>query len=103
MPGRLRPTRRPRTDDRKSSPIEARLFRSQDGLTQRTRIDRSLIAAHIRLAVILRALMSGEPTRPKSATEVSAGRKAASGKAGSVPEARPSASEDIAAFVAKAP
>src|ERR1700738_5085807 len=46
--------------------------------------------------------MSGEPTKPKSATEVSAGRKAASGKAGSVPEARPSASEDIAAFVAKA-
>src|SRR6202047_3139842 len=46
--------------------------------------------------------MSGEPTKPKSATEVSAGRKAASGKAGPLPEARPSASEDIAAFVAKA-
>src|SRR5471030_849950 len=39
--------------------------------------------------------MSGEPTKPKSAAEVS-------GKAGSLPEARPSASEDIAAFVAKA-
>ena len=46
--------------------------------------------------------MSGEPTRPKSATEVSAGQKAASGKAGSLPEATSSASEDIAAFVAKA-
>src|ERR1700738_1612832 len=46
--------------------------------------------------------MSGEPTKPKSATEVSAGRKAASGRAGSVPEARPSASEDIATFLAKA-
>ena len=44
--------------------------------------------------------MSGEPTKPKSATEGSG--KAESGKAGSLPEARPSASEDIAAFVAKA-
>jgi hypothetical protein len=44
--------------------------------------------------------MSGEPTKPKSATQVSG--KAESGKAGSLPEARPSASEDIAAFVAKA-
>src|ERR1700676_176682 len=46
--------------------------------------------------------MSGEPTKPKSATEVSAAQKAASGKAGSLPEARPSAAEDIAAFVARA-
>jgi hypothetical protein len=46
--------------------------------------------------------MSGEPTKPKSATEVPAGRKAQSGEAGALPEARPSASEDIAAFVAKA-
>ena len=46
--------------------------------------------------------MSGEPTKPKSATEVPAGRKAESGKTGALPEARPSASEDIAAFVAKA-
>jgi hypothetical protein len=46
--------------------------------------------------------MSGEPTKPKSATEVSPARKAASGKSGSLPEAMPSASEDIAAFVAKA-
>src|SRR4030081_3271448 len=45
--------------------------------------------------------MSGEPTKPKSAGEVS-GQKAASGKSGALPEARPSASEDIAAFVAKA-
>ena len=44
--------------------------------------------------------MSGEPTKPK--TEVPAGRKAESGKPGTLPEARPSASEDIAAFVAKA-
>src|SRR4030081_1290461 len=46
--------------------------------------------------------MSGEPTKPKSAGDVSPAQKAAPGKAGSVPEARPSASEDIAAFVAKA-
>ena len=46
--------------------------------------------------------MSGEPTKPKSAGEVSAGQKAESGKTGRLPEATPSASEDIAAFVAKA-
>jgi hypothetical protein len=46
--------------------------------------------------------MSGEPTKPKSATELSPAQKAASGKAGSLPEAKPSAAEDIAAFVAKA-
>jgi hypothetical protein len=46
--------------------------------------------------------MSGEPTKPKSATELSPASKAASGKAGALPEARPSAAEDIAAFVAKA-
>jgi hypothetical protein len=51
--------------------------------------------------------MSGEPTKPKSAGEVSSAQKAESGKApsgsaGSLPEASPSASDDIAAFVAKA-
>src|ERR1700694_1709997 len=46
--------------------------------------------------------MSGEPTKPKSATEVSAGRKAESGNMCSLPVKKPSASEDIAAFVAKA-
>jgi hypothetical protein len=51
--------------------------------------------------------MSGEPTKPKSAGEVSPTEKAEAGKApsrrtGSVPEANPSASEDIAAFVARA-
>jgi hypothetical protein len=46
--------------------------------------------------------MSGEPTKPKSATELSPAQKAASGRPGSLPEATPSASEDIAAFVAKA-
>jgi hypothetical protein len=51
--------------------------------------------------------MSGEPTKPKSAGDVSSAQKAESGKApsgsaGSLPEASPSASEDIAAFVAKA-
>src|ERR1700709_1866708 len=44
--------------------------------------------------------MSGEPIRPKSTTEVF--DQASTGKAGSLPEARPSASEEIAAFVAKA-
>jgi hypothetical protein len=46
--------------------------------------------------------MSGEPVKPKSAAEVSSAQKAAAGEAGGLPEARPSASEDIAAFVAKA-
>ena len=51
--------------------------------------------------------MSGEPTKPKSAGDVSSAQKAESGKApsgsaGSLPEASPSASDDIAAFVAKA-
>jgi len=43
--------------------------------------------------------MSGEPTKSKSSGEVSS---AQTGKAGGLPEATPSASEDIAAFVAKA-
>ncbi|MDB5576839.1 MAG: hypothetical protein JWR80_2015 [Bradyrhizobium sp.] len=43
--------------------------------------------------------MSGEPTRPKPPSEVSAAQQAA-GKP--LPEARPSASDEIAAFVAKA-
>src|ERR1700685_2013256 len=46
--------------------------------------------------------MSAEPTKPKSAGEISAGREAEAGKAGAWPGARPPASEDIAAFVAKA-
>jgi hypothetical protein len=46
--------------------------------------------------------MSGEPTKPKSPVETSAGRNAAAGKAGSLPQEMPSAAEDIAAFVAKA-
>src|SRR6266852_7266859 len=43
--------------------------------------------------------MPGEPTKPKSSGDVSS---AQTGKAGGLPEATPSASEDIAAFVAKA-
>jgi hypothetical protein len=46
--------------------------------------------------------MSGEPTKPKSSVETSAGCNAAAGKAGSLPQEMPSAAEDIAAFVAKA-
>jgi hypothetical protein len=46
--------------------------------------------------------MSGEPTKPKSSNEMSSARNAESSKTGAFPEARPSASEDIAAFVAKA-
>ena len=46
--------------------------------------------------------MSGEPIKPKSAGEVSSVKNSASGKAGSLPEAKSSASEDIAAFVARA-
>src|ERR1700756_5593208 len=41
--------------------------------------------------------MSGEPIKPKSSDKASE-----TGKEGALPEARPSASEDIAAFVAKA-
>jgi len=43
--------------------------------------------------------MSGEPTRPNSSNPAT---QSASGKAGSLPDAKRSASEDIAAFVAKA-
>src|SRR3954466_14475324 len=46
-------------------------------------------------------MMSADPTKPKSATELSSNEKDAKGR-GSLPEAQPSASEDIAAFVAKA-
>ena len=51
--------------------------------------------------------MSVEPTKPKSAGDVSSAPTGEAGKApssrtGSVPEVSPSASEDIAAFVAKA-
>jgi hypothetical protein len=46
--------------------------------------------------------MSGEPTKPKSRGEVPSRPEAGSGKAGTLPEAKPSASEEIAAFVAKA-
>jgi hypothetical protein len=43
--------------------------------------------------------MSGEPTKPKSADVTSATK---AGAAGSLPDSKPSASEDIAAFVARA-
>jgi hypothetical protein len=46
--------------------------------------------------------MSRDPAIPNSAGEVPATQKPAAGKAGSLPEARASASEDIAAFVATA-
>src|SRR5438309_6163983 len=46
--------------------------------------------------------MSGEPIKPKPAGDVTSAQKAGSGKAGSLPETKPSASEDIAAFVAQA-
>src|SRR5258705_11660125 len=46
--------------------------------------------------------MSGEPIKPKPTGDVTSAQKAGSGKAGSLPETNPSASEDIAAFVAKA-
>src|SRR5204862_1624747 len=46
--------------------------------------------------------MSGKPIQPKSTDAVSSGEKSEPAKAGRVPEATPSASEDIAAFVAKA-
>jgi hypothetical protein len=47
-------------------------------------------------------MMSGEPTKSKSAADLTSAQKAASGRAGALPEAPSSASEDIAAFVAKA-
>jgi hypothetical protein len=46
--------------------------------------------------------MSGEPVKPKSSSQVPSAQQTAAGKAGSLPEASPSASEEIAAFVAKA-
>jgi len=81
---------------------KSRSLRTREGPALLSSIDRPLIPTHIRLAAILRALMSGEPTNPKSAGDVTSAQKAGSGKAGSLPETKPSASEDIAAFVAKA-
>ena len=46
--------------------------------------------------------MSGEPIKPKSSDRSVSAERPARGKSGAVPEATPSASEDIAAFVAKA-
>jgi hypothetical protein len=46
--------------------------------------------------------MAGEPTKPKSSAEVSPAQKSPSRRNAPLPEARPSAAEDIAAFVAKA-
>jgi hypothetical protein len=46
--------------------------------------------------------MSAEPTKPKFGAEVPSTQKGPSGKERSLPEAKPSASDDIAAFVAKA-
>src|ERR1700754_3779367 len=46
--------------------------------------------------------MSREPTKPKSGGDVSAASRPASGKPGALPETKTSASQDIAAFVAKA-
>src|SRR5258705_1888888 len=46
--------------------------------------------------------MSSEPIKPKPTGDVTSAQKTGSGKAGSLPKTKPSASEDIAAFVAKA-
>ena len=46
--------------------------------------------------------MAGEPTKPNSAADVTSAQKPQSRANSPLPEARPSAAEDIAAFVAKA-
>ena len=46
--------------------------------------------------------MAGEPTKPNSAADVTSVQKPQSRQNSPLPEARPSAAEDIAAFVAKA-
>ena len=46
--------------------------------------------------------MAGEPTKPKSSADVTPAQKPQSRQDSPLPEARPSAAEDIAAFVAKA-
>src|SRR5437588_10039858 len=46
--------------------------------------------------------MAGDPTKPKSSGDVSSTQKPDMRKASALPEARSSATEDIAAFVAKA-
>ena len=50
----------------------------------------------------MRGRMSRDPVPPKPAGDVPATQKSAASGAGSLPEAKPSASADIAAFVAKA-
>jgi hypothetical protein len=67
------------------------------------RIDALYSPSHIELAANLRALMAGDPIKPKSAGDVCARQKPESRpKTSPLPEARSSAAEDIAAFVAKA-
>ena len=46
--------------------------------------------------------MAGEPTKPKSSADISPAQKSQSRTGSPLPEARPSATADIAAFVAKA-
>src|SRR4051794_11978716 len=46
--------------------------------------------------------MSGKPDNPTSLDKAALGQKRASGESGSLPDSRRSASEDIAAFIAKA-
>ncbi|MGH6712798.1 MAG: VWA domain-containing protein [Bradyrhizobium sp.] len=46
--------------------------------------------------------MAGEPTKPNSSAEISPAQKSHARQNAPLPEARPSAAEDIAAFVAKA-
>src|SRR5579863_1818965 len=91
MRGRLHPSPRfPKTDDNFPAPSNGRL-----SLVGCRGVEQLKVTAHIGLAICARAFMSGEPIKPKPA--VPEGRKA-----GSLPQERPSASEDIAAFVAKA-
>ena len=102
-PGRWRSTRRSRTDRPRRSQIDAgsrtfgacRRRRAVDALTA------SSIPAHISLQQSASAYVR-RTDQTEIRRRVSSAQKAASGKAGSLPEAKPSASEDIAAFVAKA-
>ena len=67
------------------------------------RIDRIARALHMRLAAMCERPMSRDPQSQMLPARLPASAmRVAAGKAGSLPEARPSASDDIAAFVARA-
>jgi len=72
------------------APIQGRSMSGVTGLSAVVRALTAPLSRPHKTRRNLRVLMSGEPTKPKSPGEVSAGQRAESGKAGRLPEATPS-------------